>query len=158
MVLYHGEFIRLVILLHKMKIEIRQFEPNEFEILQQLIHELGYPLGEKELSINLNLVQQRGGIILVAEVDGNIAGCISAAINAGLAEGLYGEIISLIVFKNYRGLGVGKQLVLKAEDWLKSSVKKIRVRANSIRLEAHGFYKSLGYEEIKTQISFIKAV
>ena len=88
MVLYHGEFIRLVILLHKMKIEIRQFEPNEFEILQQLMHELGYPLGEKELLINLNLVQQRGGIILVAEVDGNIAGCISAAINAGLAEGL----------------------------------------------------------------------
>ena len=149
---------QLSMVLCKMTIEIRQFEPNEFKILQQLMHELGYPLGEKELIINLNLVQQRGGIILVAEVDGNIAGCISAVINAGLAEGLYGEIISLVVFKDYRGLGVGKQLVLKAEDWLKSSVKKIRIRANSIRLEAHGFYKSLGYQEIKTQISFIKTV
>ncbi|MBT8356270.1 MAG: GNAT family N-acetyltransferase [Desulfobacterales bacterium] len=141
-----------------MKIEIRQFEPNEIKILQQLMHELGYPLGDKELLINLNLVQQKGGIVLVAKVDGDIAGCISAAINAGLAEGLYGEIISLVVFKNYRGIGVGKQLVVKAEDWLKSRVKKIRVRANSIRVDAHGFYKSLGYQEIKTQISFIKTV
>ena len=141
-----------------MKIEIRQVEPNEFEILQQLIHELGYPLGEKELLINLNLVQQRGGIILVAEVYENVVGCLSGVINAGLAEGMFGEILSLVVSKDHRGSGIGTCLIEKAESWLIPQVTKIRIRANSIRLKAHKFYKSLGYKEIKTQISFVKSV
>jgi hypothetical protein len=46
----------------------------------------------------------------------------------------------------------------QAENWLKPQVGKIRIRANSIRLEAHKFYKSLGYKEVKTQISFLKNV
>ena len=139
-----------------MKITIRSLQPGELSSLQPLMNELGYPLGEKELLSNLDIVKQRGGIVLVAEVDGNVSGCIAAAVNAGLAEGLYGEIISLVVTEKLRGIGIGKQLVLQAEDWLKTRVKKIRIRANSIRKDAHGFYKSLGYHEIKTQVSFLK--
>lgn len=141
-----------------MKINIRPFDPSDFTIVHQLMHELGYPLSEEDLRFNLDLIQQQNGIILVAETDGNVAGCISAVIHAGLAEGLFGEIISLVVLNDFRGLGMGKQLVLQAENWLKPKVDKIRIRANSIRLEAHRFYKSLGYKEIKTQISFIKTV
>jgi len=141
-----------------MKIEICQSDPDELVLLQQLINELGYLLDENELLLNLNQFQQRGGIVFVAKEKDNILGCISLIINAGLAEGLYGEIVSLVVAQEYRGLGIGKQLVLKAEDWLKSRVKKIRIRANIIRSEAHGFYKSLGYNEIKTQISFVKTI
>jgi hypothetical protein len=37
-------------------------------------------------------------------------------------------------------------------------VEKIRGRANSRRRDAHEFYKSLGYKEIKTQISYMKYV
>ena len=141
-----------------MKITIRQLIQDDIKIVQQLMHELGYPLDEEELLFNINMINQRNGIILVAELGGNVVGCLSAVINASLAEGMFGEIVSLVVSIEYRGSGIGKSLVKQAEDWLKPKVKKIRIRANSIRLEAHKFYKSLGYEEVKTQISFIKSV
>ena len=141
-----------------MKITIRQLNQDEIEVVQQLMHELGYPLDEEELLFNINMINQRNGIILVAESGGNIVGCLSAVINVSLAEGMFGEIVSLVVSKEYRGSGIGKCLVKQAEDWLKPKVKIIRIRANSIRLEAHKFYKSLGYKDVKTQISFIKHV
>jgi len=141
-----------------MKITIRQFRLDDIKIVQQLMHELGYPLREEELRFNINITHQRNGIILVAELDGNVVGCLSAVINVSLAEGMFGEIVSLVVSREYRRSGIGKSLVEHAEDWLKPKVEKIRIRANSIRLEAHKFYKSLGYKEVKTQISFIKSV
>jgi ribosomal protein S18 acetylase RimI-like enzyme len=141
-----------------MKITIRQLIQDDIKIVQKLMHELGYPLDEEELLFNINMINQRNGIILVAELGGNVVGCLCAVINASLAEGMFGEIVSLVVSREFRGSGIGKSLVKQAEDWLKPQVEKIRIRANSIRLEAHKFYKSLGYEEVKTQISFIKSV
>ena len=122
------------------------------------MHELGYPLNEEELLFNIDIINQRNGIILVAELGGNVVGCLSAVINVSLAEGMFGEIVSLVVLNRYRRLGIGKCLMIKAENWLKPQVEKIRIRANSIRLEAHKFYKSLDYKEVKTQKSFIKFV
>ena len=141
-----------------MKITIRQIDQSDFKIVHQLMHELGYPLDKEDLLFNINLIHQRKGIILVAEVDGNVVGCLSAVINAGLAEGMFGEILSLVVSKDHRGSGIGTCLIKNAESWLKPQVTKIRIRANSIRLKAHKFYKSLGYIEIKTQISFVKTI
>jgi ribosomal protein S18 acetylase RimI-like enzyme len=141
-----------------MNITIRQFIKNDVKRVQLLMHELGYPLEEDELLFNIEMIKQRNGLILVAEIDGHIVGCLSAVINASLVEGVLGEIISLVVSAEYRGSGIGTNLVQQAEDWLKPKVKKIRIRANSIRLEAHKFYKSLGYKEVKTQISFAKPV
>jgi ribosomal protein S18 acetylase RimI-like enzyme len=141
-----------------MKITIRQLIPDDIKIVQQLMHELGYPLNEEELHFNINMINKKGGIILVAELGENVVGCLSAVINVSLAEGMFGEIVSLVVSRECRGIGIGKCLVKQAEDWLKPKVDKIRIRANSIRLEAHKFYKSLGYKEVKTQISFIKYV
>ena len=140
------------------KITIRKLSQDDIKIVQQLMHELGYPLDEKELLFNVNMINQRNGIILVAELDGKVVGCLSAVINVSLAEGMFGEIVSLVVSKKYRGLGIGKSLVIQAEDWLKPKVGKIRIRANTIRLKAHKFYKLLGYKEVKTQKSFIKFV
>ena len=141
-----------------MKINIRQYDPGDLKMVRHLMHELGYPMDENDLLFNLDLIQKREGIILVAVVDGNTVGCISVLINAGLAEGLFGEITSLVVLKEFRGFGLGKKLIEHAENWLQPKVKKIRIRANSIRLDAHRFYKSLGYKEIKTQISFLKII
>ena len=141
-----------------MKIHIRQYEPGDLKNVHQLMHELGYPMDEDDLKFNIDLIQQRNGRIIVAEVNGITVGCISILINAGLAEGLFGEIISLIVLKDFRGMGIGKKLVLNAENWLKPKVKKTRIRANSIRIDAHKFFKSLGYQDIKTQITFMKTI
>ncbi|MCF8053370.1 MAG: GNAT family N-acetyltransferase [Desulfobacterales bacterium] len=141
-----------------MKTEIRQLNPDDIPSVQQLMHELGYPVHEEEVRFNIDQIHRRNGIVLVAESGGKVVGCLSAMINAGLAEGMFGEIVSLVVSREYRGSGIGRRLATQAEEWLKPQVGKIRVRANSIRQDAHRFYQSLGYKEVKTQISFMKYV
>ena len=141
-----------------MKTKIRELSQGDIHSVRLLMHELGYPLSEEELLFNIDAVIRKKGIIWVAEAGGKVVGCLSAVVNAGLAEGMFGEIVSLVVSEEFRGKGIGSRLVKEAEDWLKPRVNKIRIRANSIRHQAHRFYKSLGYKEIKTQISFIKTV
>lgn len=122
------------------------------------MHELGYDLSINDVINNVHHVQQHGGTIFLAQSDDTIVGCICAMIDARLAEGLYGEIVSLVVTEKFRGHGIGKKLVSRAEILLKERVNTIRVRANTVRSSAHRFYESLGYQSVKNQKIFIKAV
>jgi len=107
-------------------------------------------------SNNIIEIYKKGGEIFVAEKNGEAIGSVCVLIDARLAEGVYAEIVSLIVSEKEQGKGIGKELVKKAEAWASKRVNKIRVRANEIRNSAHAFYKNQGYEEIKTQKIFIK--
>lgn len=139
-------------------IYIRTFLEQDQAVLKTLMAELGYERTEKELSGTVRQIRQRGGEVFVAENDGNVIGCICALLDIRLAAGTCGEIVSLVVKEGCRGAGVGKKLVAHAETWLSERVEKIRLRANTRRTEAHGFYSSLGYEEKKTQKIFVKNV
>lgn len=120
--------------------------------------ELGYALTEEVLCKTITEIKKREGMIFIAEIDNKIIGCVSSIIDIRLAEGTYGEIVSLIVSHSFRGFGIGKNLTAKAEEWLIPKVKIIRVRANATRSEAHNFYKSLGFKEIKQQKILVKNV
>ena len=110
------------------------------------MYELGYSVSEKELVSNIHEILNRGGAVFIAEVDSRVVGCICSVIDARVAEGIYGELVSLVVSEKFRGAGVGKGLVRIGEKWIAERAKKIRVRANSIRSEAHVFYENLGYK------------
>ncbi|WP_163336963.1 GNAT family N-acetyltransferase [Desulfopila sp. IMCC35008] len=126
--------------------------------LRSLMTELGYERKERELSTTVREIRQRGGEVFVAVKEDHVIGCVCALLDLRLAAGTYGEIVSLVVTEEFRGAGVGRVLVTHAESWLGERVGKIRVRANTRRKEAHGFYRSLGYEESKSQKIFIKQV
>jgi len=50
-------------------------------------------------------------------------------------------------------------LIEEAESWAKNiGAEAISVRSNTKRIEAHLFYPTLGYKEIKTQAVYEKAV
>lgn len=134
----------------------REYSSLDLKYVQSLMNELGYSVSDEDLSANIKEIQQRGGIIYVAERDNHLIGCICAMIDARLAEGVYGEIVSLIVSEKSRGAGVGSSLVRLCEKWLSKRVGKMRVRANEIRTSAHSFYTTLGYKEVKNQKVFIK--
>ncbi len=121
-----------------------------------LIEQLGYPVKRDELSKNIVAIQRTGGEILIAEVDNEPVGSICVLMDARLAEGIYAEIVSLVVAKKVRGKGIGKALIHEAEIWASNRVDKVRVRANAKRSGAHAFYVKQGYEETKTQKIFIK--
>ncbi|MGI1670863.1 MAG: GNAT family N-acetyltransferase [Neptuniibacter sp.] len=115
------------------------------------MQQLGYSQSEQSLLANIAAVRKAGGEIFIAENSGKVLGCVCAIIDVRLAEGKQGEIVSLVVSEDHRGLGLGKGLVSNAENWLFQRTDIIRVRANHMRTEAHKFYQGMGYEEVKSQ-------
>ena len=141
-----------------MNFEIRKYNDSDLSDLVDLMVQLGYQHTERSLSENICAVRESGGEIFVADSMGKVYGCICAIFDIRLAAGVNGEIVSLVVDSSARGMGVGKGLVAKAESWLGQKTNSLRVRANSVRSEAHDFYKSLGYSLSKTQAVFTKNV
>ena len=141
-----------------MKINCRKYQRVDLERLQHLMLELGYRVEVKALNHNISEICKKGGEVFIAEKNGVPVGSLCVIMDARLAEGIYAEIVSLIVSEKERGKGVGKALVKMAEAWAEKRVDKIRVRANAIRSGAHAFYKDRGFEETKTQKVFIKSL
>ncbi len=141
-----------------MKFTCRKYQDDDLETMQRLMIELGYSVELAELSNNIREIYKKGSEIFVAEKNGEVVGSVCVMIDARLAEGVYAEIVSLIVSEKAQGKGIGKKLVNEAEVWAGERVNKIRVRANEIRNSAHAFYKKQGFEEIKTQKIFVKKV
>lgn len=136
----------------------RQFEESDTQSVSALMAQLGYNHSTENLLANVRAVRRSGGQVFVVEVGGMVCGCISAIIDARLAEGVKGEIVSLVINESSRGLGLGSGLVAAAEKWLSPQTTEIRVRANATREEAHLFYHKRGYCLVKQQVVLVKAV
>ncbi len=142
-----------------MAIIFRKAIKEDIKALRELLKALGYDVAESALSHRINAIRDQGGEVLVASMNGRVVGCVNTIIDIRLAEGLTGELVSLVVSAEHRGAGIGKGLVSQAESWLKAKgCNTIRVRANTARKEAHRFYLKLGFKEIKTQKIFVKTM
>jgi N-acetylglutamate synthase-like GNAT family acetyltransferase len=140
-----------------MPIIYRKAVKEDIKTLRGLLKELGYDVDDRTLSRRIAAIRDQGGEVIVASINGLAVGCVNTIIDIRLAEGLTGEIVSLVVSDMHRGEGIGKGLVSHAESWLKTKgCNRIRVRANAVRKEAHRFYLKLGFKEIKTQKIFTK--
>ncbi|MEC8012341.1 MAG: GNAT family N-acetyltransferase [Pseudomonadota bacterium] len=137
---------------------IRQFKPEDAQAVIGLLQELGYDVSQDQLAKRIELIQARDGAVFVYELNQQILGCINVIIDARLAEGIVGEIVSLVVSEASRGHGVGQQLVEYAETWAQPQVDTIRVRCNAIRDKAHKFYKRQAFTEKKEQKVFEKVL
>ncbi|MEJ2657595.1 MAG: GNAT family N-acetyltransferase [Desulfobacterales bacterium] len=138
---------------------IREAIEEDIKALRKLLKELGYDVDGGTLSQRIESIRDQGGEVIVASIDGIVVGCVNTLIDIRLAEGIVGEIASLVVSDAHRGMGIGKKLVFHAESWLKiKGCTTIRVRANMVRKEAHQFYLGMGFKEIKTQKIFTKNV
>ena len=67
------------------------------------------------------------------------------------------NILGLVVDDKYQGQGVGKALLIKAEEWARESGSKgVRLNSAMRRKEAHKFYEKCGYHNRKDQKNYIK--
>lgn len=139
-----------------MTITCRVAKTADVPELAGLMGQLGYDVGDAEMHEVVRAVQQGHGQVFVADSGGRVVGCIDAIVDVRLAEGRVGEVASLVVSADYRGSGVGKILLRCAEDWLRSRVRVVRIRANTMRGDAHEFYEAAGYNAIKEQKVFIR--
>ena len=94
------------------------------------------------------------GQVLMAEVDGNIAGyaTVLAKVSSGeLEDGdmEYGLIADLLILKQHRGSGLGRKLLAAAETYARDNgVKWLRIAALAGNRKALGTYTSAGFSEL----------
>lgn len=139
-----------------MGVEYRIATKKDLPEMVNLMSDLGYRTNVKKLTAALELIRSQSGEVFVADDGKHIIGCINAIIDVRLAEGSTGEIVSLVIDKQHRGKGVGKGLLKYAEQWLTTKTGMVRIRANTLRTNAHRFYLDKGYNEIKEQKIFMK--
>lgn len=98
------------------------------------------------------------GQVLVADVDGNIAGHVmilnrvqSDDLDDGNLE--FGLIADLLVRKEYRGTGLGRELMAAAETFAKENdVRWLRISVMAQNAAARKLYASTGFSEIYVEL------
>lgn len=143
-----------------MQISFRKATKKDSQIIALLSAQLGYPSSQKEIANRLEkILKEKNTIVLVAEDSKKIIGWIHAFIAHRVESDPFAEIGGLVIDEKCRGKGIGKILCNEIENWCrKKSIKKLRVRSNIIRKEAHQFYIALGYTEEKQQKVFGKKI
>lgn len=89
------------------------------------------------------------------------SGDLLGYVHAQQCESLYSEpglnVLALAVLPAAQGCGIGRQLMAALEDLAhQRGYAFIRLNSASHRLEAHEFYRRIGYDGDKTQLRFIK--
>jgi GNAT superfamily N-acetyltransferase len=141
-------------------LKIRLVNDNDSTRLADLAGQLGYPSMPEQIARRLaGILIRPDQAVFVAEADGQVAGWVHVFACPTVELDLYAEVGSLVVDGDQRGRGIGKALMDKAEAWASErNINEIRLRSNVLRMEAHQFYEAIGYERIKSQFTFRKAL
>lgn len=138
--------------------QIRSAITHDADAIAKLCAQLGYPTTVSAVRQRLEQIQTaQNHIVYVAECPNiRVIGWVHAYFIQLLLTDLQVEIGGLVVDENYRGTGIGRQLLLQVEQWASQhGCKCIYVRSNIIR-KAYVFYEKLGYRYIKTSLAFRK--
>ncbi len=138
-------------------LEIRLARMADASALARLMGQLGYPTGALEMKARLTGLLAHGDYqTLVAEFNRHIVGMIGVHLGRYYEKnGVYWQIVALIVEQAHQGQHIGSSLVAEGERWLKTrGVQTVIVNSGTHRQEAHRFYEHLGYQA--TGIRFVK--
>ena len=94
-------------------------------------------------------VAQGGNELLVAELDGEVVGCLQLTIIPGLSRmGMTrGQLEGVRVSSTYRGRRIGETLVEAAVDRARErGCRVVQLTTDRSRVDAHRFYERLGFE------------
>lgn len=134
-------------------IELQNFErdidprmPSGEEIVDEYIVEM------------LNRCRACDGQVLVADVDGEIAGYVTI-LNRVQSDDLddgnieFGLVADLVVRKAFRGSGLGKKLMHAAEEYARDDgVRWLRISVMAANRGARQLYSALGFDEIYVEL------
>jgi N-acetylglutamate synthase-like GNAT family acetyltransferase len=140
---------------------IRLATPEDSPALTDLASQLGYPSTLEQVVKRLNnlIEKPEENAVFVAELDGRVVGWVHVHLYLLLVDDLEAEIGGLVVDADLRGQGVGAQLMAAAEAWARENgCQSVYLRSNTLRTEAHAFYRHLGYSLIKSQYAFRKVI
>jgi GNAT superfamily N-acetyltransferase len=135
---------------------IRNAVPSDSAVLARLIAQLGYVAAESEVAERLGFMEAEGRIVLVAELGGQVIGCLSTSVMRVLHRPApVGRISMMVVDEALRGRGIGAEIVRAAEKALhERGCYMVEVTSHVRRTDAHRFYERLGYE--RTSVRFAR--
>jgi ribosomal protein S18 acetylase RimI-like enzyme len=110
--------------------------------------ELGYETTTAEMQQRLkSILSDKGFRTFVAESDDQVCGMIGTLSQPSHEHNdLSGKIIALVVSKKKRRSGIGRALIVAAEeDFARRNVTRVSLTTRFSREEAHKFYQTLGY-------------
>ena len=142
-----------------MNINIRRCMISDTGPIYDLCHEeLGYDFPRAQIEANIRrMMGEANNLLLVAESRDEVVGFIHAHNHEPVYAPPMKSVVALAIKPEYRKHGLGHQLVAAVEDWARESgAAGVRVNSNENMNDALRFYKSMGYEYIKTQYNFRK--
>jgi GNAT superfamily N-acetyltransferase len=138
---------------------VRLADPEDAEQVARLCHQLGYPVSTREARERIQQIREEAGHVLyVAELtDDRLAGWVHAHMHSLVVADLCAEIGGIVVDESCRGRGIGRLLMQHVEAWARGhGCEAVSLRSNIVREGAHTFYKKIGYDNIKTSLTFRK--
>ncbi|HEY1681700.1 MAG TPA: GNAT family N-acetyltransferase [Candidatus Tumulicola sp.] len=130
--------------------------PADASALVPLFAQLGYPNDAATIERMVLRCSDRRKIY-VGEIQSNVVGFIAVEMRDELADCEGAEILALSVDENNRSNGIGAALLRTAEEWAREQgARRVRVRSNVIRKDAHRFYEREEYAPVKDQRVFEK--
>jgi ribosomal protein S18 acetylase RimI-like enzyme len=139
--------------------EIRNVRATDLVGVSRLLGELGYPVTDDLVAERLASIGDQRGAVFVAETGEVVVGWVHVCAAASLQYGQFAEVTGLVIAEDHRGAGIGGRLMAEAESWARNEgFPEVRLRSRSSRLRTHGFYRGLGYTEVKEQVMFVKGL
>ena len=134
---------------------VRPARAEDCAALSALIGQLGYKATTVEVAVRLATMEADDRVVLVAELDGVVVGCLSTSVMRVLHRPApVGRISMMVVDEALRSRGIGAQLVRAAEKALAAQgCYMVEVTSHVRRTEAHRFYERLGYERTSVRLA-----
>ena len=140
-------------------ITIRTAQPEDAQVIALLSEQLGYPTSTEDMLRRLDFVQkdEDHAVYVVEFADNNIIGWIHVHTCGLIISDFIAEIKGIVVEEKHRDHGVGRMLMVHAEQWAKKKgCKTMWISSNIMREGVQYFYERIGYNNIKTSRVFHK--
>ena len=143
-----------------MNFKIRRCMVSDAKHIYELCRiSLGYDFTEQQVEANVRrLIGSSENLLMVAvDEDDECVGFIHASNHDPVYAPPMKDIMALAIYDEYRHKGIGKQLVAAVQDWAeKTGAHGLRVNSGIEQKSAVVFYKSCGFEYIKTNYNLRK--
>lgn len=133
-------------------ISIEPMNSSHLEDVRGFAQQLGYEVSESDFKNRFeNLQFQNDHAQFVAVDEGRAIGWIHLSLIYALIEDLRTEIKAFVIDEKYRNRRIGRLMISYSREWSKSKgAKKIFLRTNIIREDAHRFYEREKFQRKKT--------
>lgn len=143
-----------------MNFKIRRCMVSDAKHIYELCRiSLGYDFTEQQVEANVRrLMGSPENLLMVAvDEDDECVGFIHASNHDPVYAPPMKDIMALAIYDEYRHKGIGKQLVAAVQGWAeKTGAHGLRVNSGIEQKSAVVFYKSCGFEYIKTNYNLRK--